>query len=186
MFIAMDESSLNRLVVGSIPTASTIFPFIINAFSTTKRARKEWRRPSVVLFITINQSTLVIPWSYLTVESSHHRENNSDLCRLSNGIGVIPLVTYSMNLLWKIIVSLYLLLASKLKEKPHETSRYRSRPVTRCCSSRCINPRPLPARHYHRPESGPTLPARSAELHAAATGQTRQKEVATEPSGVQL
>ena len=163
MFIAMDESSLNRLVVGSIPTASTTFPFIINAFSTTKRARKDRRRNRVVLFITIDTPSLVILWSYRQVKCSQHRENFTDLCRLFDRSGVIPLVTDRMKYLSHCHVSPYILLGCKPKESTHEISHLRTWPFARSSRTCGIYPR---SRRAHASEccSGPALSSGRSKL----------------------
>lgn len=155
----MEHSTLNRLVVGSIPTASTTIPHIINAFSTTKRARKDIRRSCVVVFVGRYLSSLVILWSYLGIQS---QETVPPKVVWACVKGVIPLLSPHMNFLGFALVSRYLRLAYLRMENLHETLRNRCLRYSH--GTRCPG-RSRPRRsHPLLWQSHPALPARQPGL----------------------
>jgi hypothetical protein len=156
----MDKSSLNRLVVVSIPTASTKSPFTINALSTTNRARKEQRQSSVVGFVVSYLVPLVILWSYL--ESGKPVNPSKTISILPDIRRGIRQGSTIMNFVEFLPSSPYILLSLYFKEPPHETHHCCLRSLARSCRSRSLRPRPT---HRSKSESSPCLPPQTAKLH---------------------
>lgn len=168
----MGHSTLNRLVVGSIPTASTNSPFTINALSTTKRARKEPRPSAIVVFVDGYRSTLVILWSYRLQILRFTCWKKSGICYR----------TVKMILIDFLNVSPYLLLRSFYKEPPHEENqRHCPRSLARSCRSRGLRPRHTqPPQRRAQSEPYPRVSSAPAKLHP---GQA-QGQVVSGPLGV--
>lgn len=161
MIVASNNSTLNRLVVGSIPTASTTLSLKINDLQTIKCARKEQRPSHIVVFVVDYCPALVILWTYLP-------ESCTELRFTHQQIVVINLASSEMNSPGPELSNLYLLSASLRMEQDHGPSHPRThiwRSHGRCCPRNVLEElsrRPL--HHNRRPEYHSSMPTQHASL----------------------
>jgi hypothetical protein len=178
MINAVEHSTLNRLVAGSIPAASTIYLLKTNNLRSTMCARKEAQRFPIVVFVVLYRSTLVIVWSYtksiclgisqpaftlgLMEITSQYRDETAYICVDMNKVSMLPLPSHHMKVLGNQSDSRYLRLAYLRMEKKHETycRRHSWSSYGHCHHRRsCQHP---PDSDQRQP--GSTLPTRCAGL----------------------
>ena len=63
----VEHSTLNRLVAGSIPAASTISPFTLNNLTIETLARREPPTARIVVLVANYRPSLVTLWSHWTL-----------------------------------------------------------------------------------------------------------------------